>query len=111
MGGSTVVVAVTKRCPSESGSIAWLPLSATSERESGMFERTRYIQRINTTGGVAPTGAGYVGEERSSLPRSGSRKAALVEQQGRLAAPKLVALQFARAAFTESPVVPSLTRS
>ena len=29
-----------------------------------MFERTRFIQRVNTTGGTAPTDAGTPGEVR-----------------------------------------------
>ena len=64
-GGSVVVGAVMRRCPSEGGAIPWLLLSATPEGESGMFARTRFIQRVNTTGGVAPASAGLVvGEER-----------------------------------------------
>ena len=60
MGGSTVIGAVMRRCPSESGAIPWLLLSATAESESGMFQRTKYIQRVNTVGGVAPTTPGTV---------------------------------------------------
>ena len=39
------------------GAIPWLILSAvpTNTVGPGIFERTTYIQRVNTTGGLAPT--------------------------------------------------------
>jgi hypothetical protein len=65
MGGSTVAGAVLRRCPSETGAIPWLLLTATPENESGMFGRTTFIQRVNTVGGVAPASPGQVvGEVR-----------------------------------------------
>jgi hypothetical protein len=53
---STVVGARVASAPSPSGAIPWLLLSAssTSGRAGGTFVPTTYIQRINTTGGLAP---------------------------------------------------------
>jgi hypothetical protein len=52
---------VAKRCP-VAGTIPWLSLNATAEG-AGIFHRVTFIQRVNTTGGTAPTTAGqFVGE-------------------------------------------------
>jgi hypothetical protein len=57
--GSTVVGAVVARVDSPSGAIPWLLLRATSTTlgpDGGdRLTRTTYIQRVNTTGGLAPT--------------------------------------------------------
>ena len=59
--GSRVVGTVTGRCPS-AGTIDWLRLSAVADGP-GVFANTAYIQRVNTTGGRAPTTPGsFVGE-------------------------------------------------
>jgi hypothetical protein len=61
--GSKVVGAVQKRCPSPIGSIPWLLLGAASSSGPGVFDGTTFIQRVNTTGGVAPSAPGQaVGE-------------------------------------------------
>ncbi len=55
--GSTVVGARVASAPAPGGNaIPWLLLSAasTSGPPGGVFSSTTYIQRINTTGGVAP---------------------------------------------------------
>ena len=64
---STVVGARVASAPAPGGNaIPWLLLSAasTSGRPGGTFTNTTYIQRINTTGGLAPSGgcdAAHVG--------------------------------------------------
>lgn len=57
--GSTVVAARVDGAPAPiPGAIPWLLLKATSTSgpAGGLFTDTTYIQRINTTGGVAPAG-------------------------------------------------------
>jgi hypothetical protein len=62
VSGSSVVGTVTGRCPSP-GTIDWLRLDAVADGP-GVFEHTEFIQRLNTTGGTAPTSPGsFVGEE------------------------------------------------
>lgn len=67
MDGSTVTAARIGSAPAPSGNtIPWLLLSATptSGPENGTLSATTFIQRIDTTGGLAPaTGcdAGHVG--------------------------------------------------
>lgn len=58
ISGSKVVGAVSKRCPSSTGSIPWLLLSAVSNEGRGIFGKVTLIQRLNTTGGQAPSQAG-----------------------------------------------------
>lgn len=61
--GSKVVGAVVKRCPAPNGSIPWLLLSGAPSGNHGLFSNVSFIQRVNTTGGVAPSQAGSsVGE-------------------------------------------------
>lgn len=60
VSGSKVVGAVQKRCPSNTGSIPWLLLGAASESGPGIFDNTTFIQRVNTTGGVAPSAPGQI---------------------------------------------------
>jgi hypothetical protein len=54
--GSSVVGRVVDRVP-QTGTIPWLLLEIASHGgpEEGRFARTAYIQRLATTGGVAPT--------------------------------------------------------
>jgi hypothetical protein len=53
--GSSVVAAAVANSP-VAGTIPWLLLQARSTTP-GKLERTTYIQRVNTTGGVAPAAA------------------------------------------------------
>ena len=58
MDGSTVVATKVGSAPAPSGTaIPWLRLTATSKSgpAGGTFTSTTSIQRINTTGGLAPT--------------------------------------------------------
>lgn len=63
--GSTVVGAVDARldAPHPEQDIQWLLLHAASTSGKGMFDNIAYIQRLNTVGGVAPTGACTTGQK------------------------------------------------
>jgi Protein of unknown function (DUF3455) len=55
--GSKVTGEVKARADSPDGKgVAWLLLSAKSTSGSGIFAAVRYIQRLHTVGGNAPTG-------------------------------------------------------
>jgi hypothetical protein len=61
--GSRVVGTVTGRCTPNPSAIAWLRLDAAADG-SGVFEHTKFIQRLNTVGGIAPIAPGvFVGQE------------------------------------------------
>jgi hypothetical protein len=53
--GSSVEAARTQTAPGGAGSIAWLLLQAVAT-SPGRLGQTTWIQRLNTTGGVAPAG-------------------------------------------------------
>jgi hypothetical protein len=55
---SAVTGAVAKRVTVDPTAIPWLLLDATPKKEPvGLLTNTRYIQRVNTTGGLGPSGA------------------------------------------------------
>jgi hypothetical protein len=55
--GSKVTAEVVERAPSsDTSAIPWLLLRATPAGESGSFGGVAYIQRLDTTGGMAPAG-------------------------------------------------------
>ena len=54
-GGSSVEAARTQTAPGGAGNIAWLLLQAVATSR-GRLAQTTWIQRLNTTGGVAPAG-------------------------------------------------------
>jgi Protein of unknown function (DUF3455) len=62
--GSKVVGAVKARrdAPNPQRDIPWLLLQATSTAGPGLFADVEYIQRLDTTGGVAPTGTCTTGQ-------------------------------------------------
>ena len=65
LAGDVVSGAVLERCD-VAGTIQWLLLAATADDRAGVFENVQRIQRLNTTGGTAPSENGsFVGEERS----------------------------------------------
>jgi len=68
MSGSKVVGAVSKRCTPDANAIPWLLLRAVSADGPGIFDRVAFIQRVNTTGGIAPAQAGSVVGELASVP-------------------------------------------
>ena len=51
-------------CTPDSSAIAWLLLQAVSPTGPGIFHNITFIQRINTTGGLAPTTPGSLNELR-----------------------------------------------
>lgn len=56
--GSTVVAELKARDPGPNASaIPWLLLGAKSNTGSGVFSKTKSIQRVDTTGGLAPAEA------------------------------------------------------
>lgn len=63
LSGSKVVGAVAKRCTADPTAVQWLLLNAVSAEGSGVFRHVKYIQRVNTVGGIAPTSPGTTGEE------------------------------------------------
>lgn len=65
--GSKVVGAVKARrdAPRPERDIPWLLLQATSNTGPGLFAEVDYIQRLDTVGGVAPTGSCTSGQTKS----------------------------------------------
>jgi hypothetical protein len=62
--GSKVVAAVIDRCTPDPDAIPWLLLGAVSSEGPGIFRRVTHIQRLFTTGGLAPAEPGdFVGDE------------------------------------------------
>lgn len=62
--GSSVRGTVLDRCTPDPSAIPWLLLGVVTSDGPGIFEGTTFIQRLNTTGGNAPSSAGgFVGEE------------------------------------------------
>ncbi|HXD30585.1 MAG TPA: DUF3455 domain-containing protein [Pyrinomonadaceae bacterium] len=68
--GSKVVAARVPGtgCTPDSTAIPWLLLQKVSTDGPGIFSRVSYIQRVNTTGGIAPSVAGSVIGEVSEVP-------------------------------------------
>ena len=57
LDGSRIVGAVKGRAEApQGGAIPWLLLSATAEGPQGAFSATKSVQRVNTVGGLPPTG-------------------------------------------------------
>jgi hypothetical protein len=65
LSGSKVVGAVSKRCTADPTAVQWLLLNAVSAEGPGVFGQVKYIQRLNTVGGIAPTSPGSTGQEVS----------------------------------------------
>ena len=53
--GSKVVATRVAGCTPDPTAIPWLRLQAVSTEGPGIFDSVTYIQRVNTTGGLAPT--------------------------------------------------------
>jgi hypothetical protein len=56
--GSKVVGAVVETCLPDPTAIRWLRLAAVTSQGPGVFAGTTWIQRLNTTGGLVPSGPG-----------------------------------------------------
>ena len=64
VSGSKVRGAVLKRCTPNPDAIPWLLLQAVSAEGPGVFDGLAFIQRVNTSGGNAPSTPGsFTGEE------------------------------------------------
>jgi hypothetical protein len=63
--GSTVVGAVSKRCPADPNAIPWLLLRGVSSEGPGVFKGVTHIQRVSTVGGKAPAEAGSPNQVRA----------------------------------------------
>ena len=66
--GSTVIGAVVVRCTPDANAIPWLLLDAVSTEGPGIFQGVTAIQRVNTTGGNAPSTPGSVIGEEARVP-------------------------------------------
>jgi len=68
--GSKVVAARIpgKGCTPDSTAIPWLILKKVSTDGSGIFSSITFVQRVNTTGGTAPTAPGAEMGERKEVP-------------------------------------------
>ena len=62
IAGDKVVAAAASSCKPSPNAIPWLLLNATSSDVSGTFAGVKYIQRLNTAGGLAPTAPGKLGD-------------------------------------------------
>jgi hypothetical protein len=62
--GSKVVAKRLAGCIPDASAIAWLKLETVSTEGPGIFDGVTFVQRVNTTGGTAPSTPGsFVGEE------------------------------------------------
>lgn len=68
--GSKVVAARIpgKGCTPDSTAIPWLILQKVSTDGSGIFTSVTFVQRVNTTGGTAPSAPGTQIGERKEVP-------------------------------------------
>jgi hypothetical protein len=62
--GGKVVASRVESCTPDPAAIAWLLLQKVSSEGPGIFDRVSFIQRVNTAGGLPPSGPGpFVGAE------------------------------------------------
>ena len=66
--GSKVVGARLFGCSPDPNAIPWLLLEAVSTNGPGIFSSVTYVQRVNTTGGLAPAGPGSSVGETVRIP-------------------------------------------
>ena len=66
--GSKVVGARLAGATVDPSAIPWLLLQAKTTEGPGIFARTTYIQRVNTTGGIAPATAGTSVGQQARVP-------------------------------------------
>jgi hypothetical protein len=64
LSGGRVVASRLQGCAPDPTAIAWLLLQEVSSEGPGIFDRVTFIQRVNTAGGLPPSGPGpFVGAE------------------------------------------------
>ena len=68
ISGSKVTGARLFGCQPDSTAIPWLLLEAVSTSGPGLFRSVTYIQRVNTTGGLAPATPGSSVGEVAAVP-------------------------------------------
>jgi hypothetical protein len=68
VSGSKVTGAVVDRCTPDAGAVPWLLLAAVSTDGPGLFRGVTRIQRVHTTGGLAPAQPGTVVGEEARVP-------------------------------------------
>jgi Protein of unknown function (DUF3455) len=62
--GGKVIASRLESCAPDPTAIAWLLLQKVSTEGPGIFDRVTYIHRVNTVGGLPPTGPGpFIGAE------------------------------------------------
>jgi len=66
--GSKVVATRVIGCSPDATAIPWLKLQTVSTNGPGIFSSVTYIQRVNTTGGLAPTAPGSSIGEAVEVP-------------------------------------------
>jgi hypothetical protein len=55
-------------CAPDASAIAWLLLKSVENSGAGIFSKTTYVQRVNTTGGLVPAAPGSVLNELAEVP-------------------------------------------
>ncbi len=65
--GGSVVGTVADRCTPDAASIPWLSLTAVADGP-GVFQNVKFIQRLNTVGGNAPSAPGSVIGQPAEVP-------------------------------------------
>ena len=66
--GSKVVASRLTDCSPDPTAIPWLKLQTVSTNGPGIFSSVTYVQRVNTTGGLAPTAPGSSIGEAVEVP-------------------------------------------
>jgi hypothetical protein len=66
--GSKVVAKRLAGCSPNTSAIPWLLLEAVSNEGPGVFNRVTFVQRVNTTGGLAPSTPGSFAGEEARVP-------------------------------------------
>jgi hypothetical protein len=66
--GSKAAGTVQARCTPDMTAVPWLLLQAAPTDDPGIFSQTTYIQRVNTTGGLAPANPGTTAGEEKGVP-------------------------------------------
>jgi len=70
VGDGKVVGAVAQRCTPNATAIPWLLLTAAPGERSGIFTHVTFIQRVHTTGGLAPSTRGNLRGAEVRVPYS-----------------------------------------